>query len=507
MRKFVLAAVMLSAAMPSAAMAQTLGFGPLISDGAVFQRGKPVSITGTAAPNSKVEVRLGEAVGNVTAGADGTWQAEFPTMEAATGLALTASSGGETLIAHNLAVGDVFLCSGQSNMQWSMRETAMPHNERRVAVDKTISLFSVPIATARTEQRAFAQPAKWSNAFDGSGDFSAVCLIAGRAIANAQKVPVGLIDSSMGGTPIEAWLPYDGLKAAGGSDEGLAILDAFRADAQAAEAQYGAQLDGLWVNPPPPGQPRNRPRMGYANLFNAMVAPLGNPPLAGVLWYQGENNTNRPAPREAYRRQLAALLASWRARFGADVPWVIVQLAPYGKLTDQPAEHNWSEVREAQRLVAEADPLAEMVTTVDVGERLDIHPPLKKPVGHRAAAALAFLRYGGKAEALGPRPLSASRSGDEVMIAMTPATGTLMAASWGRPGPFILCDGGAERTCTFADARLAGGGIAVSIPAGFTPALVRYCWGAAPICNVFDTEQRPLPAFELPVTSEERPWP
>ena len=184
---------------------------------------------------------------------------------------------------------------------------------------------------------------------------------------------------------------------------------------------------------------------------------------------------------------------------------MIVQLAPFGKLSDQPGEHNWSEVREAQRLVAEADPLAEMVTTVDVGERLDIHPSLKKPVGLRAAAAMAFLRYGGKAEALGPRPLAARRAGGDVVIGMTPATGQLMAASWGRPGPFILCEGGAERTCTFADARLAGGGIAVTIPAGFDPALVRYCWGAAPICNVFDTEQRPLPAFELPVTNEERP--
>jgi sialate O-acetylesterase len=505
MRKFVLAAVLLGIALPSAAMGQSLGLGPLISDGAVFQRGKPIVVTGTAAPGRKVEVRLGDVLRGVIADGAGAWQAEFPPMEATTGLALTVTSAAETLTAGNLSVGDVFLCSGQSNMQWAMEDTAMPDNQRRVPIDKTISLISVPIATARTEQRAFAAQATWANASDGSGDFSAVCLIAGRAIANAQKVPVGLIDASMGGTPIEAWLPYDGLKAAGGAEEGVAILDAFRADPQAAEAKYGAQLDGMWVNPPPPGQPAGRPRMGYANLFNAMIAPLGNTPLAGVLWYQGENNANRDGAREAYRRQLTALLASWRGRFGADVPWVIVQLAPFGKLSDQPGEHNWSEVREAQRLVAEADPLAELVTTVDVGERLDIHPPLKKPVGQRAASALAFLRYGGKAEALGPRPASAIRAGGDVVIAMTPATGQLMAASWGRPGPFILCDSGATRTCTFADARLAGDGIAVTIPADFDPALVRYCWGAAPICNVFDTEQRPLPAFELPVSNEERP--
>ncbi|HSF12111.1 MAG TPA: sialate O-acetylesterase [Erythrobacter sp.] len=503
MRTLAFSAVLLSTALPCAAAAQSLGFGPLISDGAVFQRGRPVIVTGTATPGAAIEVKLGEAKRHAIADAAGEWRAEFPSLQATTGLALTASSATEALTVRNLAVGDVFLCSGQSNMQWAMEDTALPDNERRMPVDKTISLLSVPIATARVEQRTFASPAKWSNAFAGSGDFSAVCLIAGRAIANAQKVPVGLIDSSMGGTPIEAWLPYDGLQAAGGADEGLVILDAFRTDLAAAEVRYGGQLDALWKMPPPAGQPAGRPRMGYANLFNAMIAPLGNTPLAGVLWYQGENNTNRDGAREAYRRQLTALLASWRARFGAELPWVIVQLAPFGRLTDQPGEHNWAEVREAQRMVAEADPLAEMVTTVDVGERLDIHPPLKKPVGQRAAAAMAFLRYGGKADALGPRPLVARRAKGEVVIAMTPATGPLMAASWGRPGPFMLCDSGVQPTCTFADARLAASGIAVTIPAGFDPALVRYCWGAAPICNVFDTDQRPLPPFELPVTNEE----
>lgn len=507
MRKLVWAAVLLSVALPSVAAAESLGFGPLISDGAVFQRDKPIVVTGTAAPGRKIDVRLDDVLRGVVADSAGAWQAEFPAREAATGLAMTATSAGETVTVNNLSVGDVFLCSGQSNMQWAMEDTAMPDHERRVPIDRSISLITVPIATARTQQRAFASPTKWSNAFDGSGDFSAVCLIAGRAIANAQKVPVGLIDASVGGTPIEAWLSYEGLKAAGGAEEGLAILDAFRADPAAAEAQYGAMLDDMWVSSPPPGQPAGRPRMGYANLFNAMIAPLRNTPLAGVLWYQGENNANREGARVAYRRQLTALIASWRGQFGADVPWVIVQLAPFGKLSDQPVENGWSEVREAQRLVAEADPLAEMVTTVDVGERLDIHPPLKRPVGLRAAAAQTFLRYGGQAEVLGPRPASASQTGDEVRITMTPATGALMAASWGRPGPFILCDSAAKRACTFADARLVDGGIGVSIPADFKPALVRYCWGAAPICNVFDSEQRPLPAFELPVTNKERPKP
>ena len=485
------------------AAAQTLALGPLWSDGAVLQRGAPVTVSGTAAPGAVVEVRLGEAARSVAADASGHWQAVFAPLDAAAGLELTARSDGQLRTVSGLAAGDVFLCSGQSNMQWAMRDTAMPDHERRMPVDRAISLLSVPIATARTEQGAFASPAQWTSAFDGSGDFSAVCLLAGRVIARSQGVPVGLIDASMGGTPIEAWLPYDGLERAGGMEQALAVLDAFRADPERAEAEHGARLDAMWTMPPPPGQDRDRPRMGYANLFNGMIAPLGQVPLAGVLWYQGENNTRRDGPRAAYKAQLQALLASWRARFGAGTPFVIVQLAPFGRLSGEPDENAWSEVREAQRQVAEEDPLAELVTTVDVGERLDIHPPLKKPVGQRAAAALAYLRYGGPVEALGPRPVRAYRDGREVRIAIAPGHEGLMAASWGRPGPFVLCDAGAPARCRFADARLVPDGIAVEVPEGAEPALVRYCWGAAPICNVFDRAQRPLPAFELPVA--ERP--
>lgn len=487
------------AALPVAAAAQVLAFGSALSDGAVLQRGQPITLTGQAKPGGTVSVTLGEAARTTRVDRQGRWQAEFPAMAATTGLTITAAADNERAELTNIAVGDVFLCSGQSNMQFSMAETALQANERKVPIDRSISLLSVPIAPARAEQADFARPAQWTNAYAGSADFSAICLIAGRAIAQAQKVPVGLIDASMGGTPIEAWLPYEGLKQAGGSDEGLAILDAFRADPVSAEVRFGAQLDAMWQMPPPPGQDRDRPRMGYANLFNGMIAPLRGTRLAGAIWYQGENNTRRANPRETYRRQLQALLTTWRGRFGTQLPFVIVQLAPFGPLSDGPGENNWSEVREAQRQVALADPLAELVTTVDVGERLDIHPPLKKPVGLRAAAALSHLIYGGPAEALGPRPVGARRAGDEVRIDI--ASAGLMAASWGRPGPFILCQSGTAPDCRFADARLTDGGIAIDVAAGFTPDLVRYCWGAAPICNVFDRAQRPLPAFELPVVA------
>lgn len=498
MRSVVLVGALAMSAVHAVAAAQTLAFGPALSEGAVLQRGQQIDISGIAAPKAGISVTLGEERRDVKADRTGRWRAIFPARSASDGVSLSAVSGAERLELRNIAIGEVFLCSGQSNMQFSMAESAMNLGDRKVAVDRSISLLSVPIATARVEQSAFAKPASWTNAFSDSADFSAVCLFAGRAIANAQKVKVGLVDASMGGTPIEAWLPYEGLKQAGES-EGLAILDAFRADAAAAEARYGPQLDGLWINPPPPRQDRDRPRMGYANLFNGMVAPLAGTRFAGVIWYQGENNTRRDNPRAAYELRLKALLTSWRGRFGADLPFAIVQLAPFGPLSDQPGEHNWAEVREAQRQVALEDPKAELVTTVDVGERLDIHPPLKKPVGLRSAAALSHLLYGTPVETLGPQPVDAVRKGNSVVIRITGSSNGLMAASWGRPGPMVLCSVTVTPECRFADARIISDGIALDVPEGFAPALVRYCWGAAPICNVFDRAQRPLPAFELPI--------
>lgn len=503
MRQAIAAALIgLLGAIPGVAAAQALAFGPMLSDGAVLQRGQPIELAGMAEPGARVTVGLGEAERSVIADRNGRWTASFQAMPVATGLSIRAETGGQSVVLRNIAVGDVFLCSGQSNMAFAMAETALNPGDRRLPIDRSISLLLVPKASARTEQAAFAKPVQWINGQTGSANFSAVCFLAGRAIAQQQKVPVGLIDASLGGTPIEAWMPHEGLKLAGGMESELAILDAFRADPAAAETRYGAQLDARWQMPPPPGQDRDRPRLGYANLFNGMIAPLGQTRLAGVIWYQGENNVRRTEPRSAYSRQLTALLASWRGRLGAKLPFVIVQLAPFGPLSAAPDENNWSEVREAQRLVALEDPLAELVTTVDVGERLDIHPPLKKPVGQRAAAALSVMLYGAPAEGLGPQPLTAGREGQVVRVRIASHPSGLMAASWGRPGPFILCQSGPARDCRFADARLEAGGVAIAVEPGFTPDLVRYCWGAAPICNLFDQAQRPVPAFELRIGAD-----
>jgi sialate O-acetylesterase len=236
-------------------------------------------------------------------------------------------------------------------------------------------------------------------------------------------------------------------------------------------------------------------RLGVTGIFNGMIAPLGPLPLKGAVWYQGETNADRP---DGYKLLLKTMLASWRAQFRSDLPFVIVQIANFGPLSSTPGEDGWARVREIQREVAEEDPHAALAVTIDVGEKLDIHPPNKEIVAARAFQAARAVFYGEKVAPSGPRATAATLKDGRIAIAFRDYSGALMAASANRPISFMVCATGSE--CRFADAVLDGNSVLVDVPAGVTPALVRYCWGHAPICNLFDTAQDPVGPFELTVT-------
>lgn len=495
-----LAAAVLSA---SSAHADTLEVSPIFGDGAVLQRGEPITLWGSADPGAEIVVELGEASAHTLTASNGRWFARLEAQQAARGLSLTVTSADQTVTRRDIAVGDVFLCSGQSNMGFTLAETALHPDQRRQPVDATIGLLKIAQDRSPTELSALSHKPVWSSADATGQEFSAVCLLAGRELARGRRdVPIGLIDASWGGTPIEAWLPYYGLVQAGGMDEGVAILKAYRDNPRAADARYAERIEELWTPvPASPGIPR-RGRMAYGTLFNGMLAPFTSMRFAGAIWYQGENNASNLDTRAEYQAKLGALVASWRSRFGPDLAFVIVQLAPFGPLSRMAEDNNWAEIREAQRLVTERDPRAELVVTADVGERFDIHPPMKLPVGLRAARALEVLLYGADRSTLGPRPQSAELAGDRVIIGIEGGPEPLFAASWGRPGPFQLC-AAEPNDCRYADATFIEGGIAVEVPEGYLPERVRYCWGAAPICNVFAGGQHPLGPFELTLAEGE----
>ena len=258
-------------------------------------------------------------------------------------------------------------------------------------------------------------------------------------------------------------------------------------------------LAGGWQYKKAPGRYGTPPRApwesigGLTGLSNAMIAPFGEMPVKGALWYQGESNTGRG---KAYAGLMAALVQDWRSRFGEDLPVIIIQLPGYGGLPTDPGESGWSDVRNGMRAVAQADPHVGLVVTVDTGDQWDIHPPNKNIVAARAATVARRLAYGETGETDGFGPSDAKRRGRTVTVQFPSGYG-LDAIGAEHPTGFQLCDAVGE--CAFADASLEGDVITVRSDEIRTPALVRYGWGDTPFFNLYSAEGVPVTPFELSV--------
>jgi sialate O-acetylesterase len=238
------------------------------------------------------------------------------------------------------------------------------------------------------------------------------------------------------------------------------------------------------------------PAHGVSVAYNGMIAPIGSYGFRAALWYQGESDVHY-AP--LYRATLGELLADWRAQFGRDLPFLIVQLPNFGPLVTRPVHSDIAEIREAQRLAATADPNSAYIVTIDVGDPQNIHPTNKQEVGRRLAAAAQRLIYGRHGVALGPRPAAASLTRHGIGVRFTDVNGALASFS-GSPNAFELC-GSDERTCRFVPAAIAGADrVLLTRPAAVpSPLRVRYCWGDSPICTLTDNSSLPASPFELQI--------
>jgi sialate O-acetylesterase len=241
------------------------------------------------------------------------------------------------------------------------------------------------------------------------------------------------------------------------------------------------------------GQPPIAPwegSSGVSTIYNAMVAPFGPIGLKGVAWYQGEADVGQPG----YDRRLSALMGNWRSQFREPaLPFLIVGLAGWGKPVSHPVESGWAALINEQRLGVEHDAHAALVSAIDLGDPVDIHPAKKQEVGRRLALAAQRIAYrdGGT---VGPMPLRAFRQGSAIAVTFTKPLQILSGAN---ANAFELC-GPAAGTCRYADARVHGS--TVEITADALPVTrVRYAWADYPIVNLYDEDLLPAPVFELPV--------
>jgi sialate O-acetylesterase len=290
-------------------------------------------------------------------------------------------------------------------------------------------------------------------------------------------------------------------------------------------------LDGPWqyrIAPASYGYPPRAPWEpvgGLSTLYNAMIAPLGRYSFRGAVWYQGESNTEEA---DSYQALLAGLMADWRRQFGAELPFLVVQLPNYGKLSSHPEESGWAELREAQRAAVAKDPHAGLAVTIDIGDPHNLHPTNKQDVGRRLARAARHVIYRESIAPSGPVALSATRENGGVVVGFGDVDRMLVAYSHDSPIGFELC-GDAPRSCRFAEARIEGtkvtlkdaGGVVES--AGAVPARaggasetadgvaksaggeavtrVRYCWADSPVCTLFDASGLPAGPFELRISA------
>jgi len=247
---------------------------------------------------------------------------------------------------------------------------------------------------------------------------------------------------------------------------------------------------------PPPRAPWEV-TAGVTSIRNAMIAPLGSLPIEGAVWYQGESNAGDPGN---YGSLLMGLMSDWRRQFGAELPFLIVQLANYGPPLTAPKDSGWAELREAQRLVVNQDPHAALAVAIDIGERYDIHPANKQELGRRLARAARHLVEHESIAASGPAVMGAHRRAGKIEVTFGDVEGELIAYGARRPIGFQLC-GAASTSCEFVEADIAGN--TISLPdAGSTATHVRYCWADSPICTLYDRSTLPAGPFDIAIQQE-----
>lgn len=233
---------------------------------------------------------------------------------------------------------------------------------------------------------------------------------------------------------------------------------------------------------------------GLSGMYHGMIAPLAGVPLRGALWYQGESNPGDP---ETYENFLRLLMADFRARFGPGLPMLVIKLPEFGPRMMMPGDSGWSSLRDAQRRFVMADEATGFVVALGAGDEWDIHPPNKQEVARRMRMVRdALLDRPAYPARGGYSPLEVKRAGDVIRIAPPETSGAYKTSGHHQPVGFMLCGTGGD--CAFTDARLSGHTIEIdALP--IETALVRYCRGDTPVCNLSAPDGAPVTAFKLPL--------
>lgn len=480
---------------------------PLFVDHAVLQREKPVPVWGQAAPGEKVTVTFAGQMRETVAGPTGRWSVALGALPATTQGADLVVTGKNTLVAHDVVVGEVWLCSGQSNMEWPVRRAANAEREiaaanfpllRHIAIDRAVT--DQPMDTAKTSGWLAATPAN-------AGSFTAVGYFFARELQQKLGVPFGLIHSSWGGTPVESWISPAALAA----NPAFAVVgERWRQNlaefpekkaaheivlAEWTKAEEAAKAKGapahaafLKQRPRPRGPRGAGDSWTPSGPFNGMIHPLLPYALRGVLWYQGESNTERA---NEYRALFSAMIGDWRARFQqGDIPFYWVSLANFIEPADNTGR-NFAFLREAQTQTL-ALPNTGQAVIIDLGDPNDIHPTNKQSVSRRLALLAKNRLYQIVSDDTGPTFAEAVREGPAMRVRLQHASGGLVAHD--KPVQSLEV-AGIDRVFHPATGRIERDTLLVSSPAVPAPVAVRYAWQNSPDANLYNGAGLPAVPF------------
>ncbi len=420
----------------------------LFTDNMVLQRERPVRVWGTAADGEKVKVAIADQSAEAEA-KDGKWQVELKPLSAGGPHTLTIE-GPNKIELKNVLVGEVWIASGQSNMQWSVMQCADPEKTAAEANHPQIRLFNVKRGGKPSPQDQVE--GKWDECSPNSvKDFSAVAYHFGVALNKKLNVPIGLIGTNVGGTAAQRWTPKEVLQST-------------------------------------PDLEKYAQENNSSDLYNAMIHPLLPFNIRGAIWYQGESNAGQAY---RYRALFPAMIKSWRDRWNVgEFPFLFVQLAPFAP--NDSTNQTWAELREAQLIALDKSPNTAMAVITDVGEEKDIHPKQKKPVGERLALAALAKAYGEKIDYSGPLFESMSINGKQAVLRFKHAESGLEPRGDKLTGFAIA---GEDKKFHEAEARIENDTIVVSSPQVEQPIAVRYGWANMPNTNLWNKAGLPASPF------------
>ena len=477
----------------------------MIGNHAVFQRDVPFPVIGKADSGAEVVVQWRGKDYQAKAGADGKWSLQLdPSPATEKGQVLKVKSGTNSIEVSDILIGEVWLASGQSNMEWPLNKCGAQMAEAESAEDPHLRLAWVSRATAPLP--AESVKTSWRSATKSTAlTFSAVGYFFGRELRKTTQVPVGVIQSAVGGTPAEAWTPIEFLEAE--SDFAKAVnsrkeypnwypklLAKYEKDKVAYDLAL-AEAEKTGAKPPKkirePHTPEKNPNLASV-LWNGMIYPLVPYPIRGVIWYQGESNAYRA---EVYEKLLTGMIGAWRKAWGqGDFPFLIVQLTDFNVNEDGATGVKWAKLRDAQSAVADHVPQTGLAVTLGLGDAEDIHPQRKMEVGERLALWANKIAYGKDVVCQGPVFNSVKYTGAEAIVSFRPLKGELKSSDQKEVGGFAVA--GSDKQFKPAQARLEKNQVILKSSEVAKPAFVRYAWCNRPAdANLTDESNLPARPF------------